>query len=68
IPFAAVTRFVDPAVNFALSFEPVTGSADAKDIVAPTTDVSEKAEPETAPDKASEEISTVVNLDAFRRK
>ena len=68
IPFAAVTRFVDPAVNFALSFEPVTGSADAKDVVAPTTNVSQEAQPETMADETPEEISTVVNLDAFRRK
>ncbi len=57
IPFAAITRFVDPSVNFGLTFE--TRSRDAG-VISPARDVSEEAP------KAPAE--TVVNLDAYRRK
>lgn len=58
IPFAAVTGFVDPAVNFALQFQPKEGEASA----AP--------EPEAPPSLAApiEDGSNVVTLDAFRKK
>jgi hypothetical protein len=59
IPYSAVTGFVDPAVNFALQFQPPV--------------IDEEAEPE-APELTPEEIasredgSNVVTLDAFRKK
>ncbi len=61
VPFAAITRFVDPAVNFGLSFE-ATAPADAA-IIPPALD--SKAAPAAA---APGDANTVVNLDAFRRK
>jgi uncharacterized protein len=61
IPYAAVTGFVDPSVNFALQFQ------------APTLDDDAEGEPEAEPiapeDAASrEDGSNVVTLDAFRKK
>ncbi|MEM1037319.1 MAG: ClpXP protease specificity-enhancing factor SspB [Pseudomonadota bacterium] len=67
IPFAAITRFVDPAVNFALSFERSPGNSNATDIVAPASEAAETVE-DTIVEEAEEETSTVVNIDAFRRK
>ena len=66
IPYAAMTRFVDPAVNFGLSFER-NDSATGQDVVAPAA--SAPADDST-PKKASgdESASTVVSIDAFRRK
>ena len=56
IPFDAVTGFVDPAVNFALQFQPKEGEA----AVAP---------PEPAPPPVPvEDGSNVVTLDRFRKK
>ncbi len=68
IPFSAITRFVDPSVNFGLSFEASTDDK-ADQIIAPATeDMSEPAEtPDEKPDRGSPQ-DTVVNLDAFRRK
>jgi hypothetical protein len=57
IPFAAVIGFVDPAVNFALQFQPKEG----ENIAAP--------EPVVAPALVPiEDGSNVVTLDAFRKK
>ena len=58
IPFAAVTGFVDPAVNFALQFAPKEGEVDA----APGP------EPEPEPPTPIEPGSNVVTLDRFRKK
>lgn len=57
IPFAAVIGFVDPAVNFALQFQPKEGEV----IAAP--------EPAATPVLVTvEDGSNVVTLDAFRKK
>lgn len=56
IPFAAITGFVDPAVNFALQFAAKEGEA----IAAP--------EPEPEPPTPIEPGSNVVTLDRFRKK
>jgi hypothetical protein len=53
VPWAAITGFVDPAVNFALQF---TASAD------------EPPPPEPEPPAPEPEGSNVVTLDRFRRK
>jgi len=58
IPLAAITRFVDPSVNFGLTFE--TRGRDAG-VIAPAKEVTAESAP-----KAPTE--TVVNLDAYRRK
>ncbi|GAB5458632.1 MAG: SspB family protein [Henriciella sp.] len=63
IPFAALTRFVDPAVNFGVSFEKASEEAE---IVTPAPESS--AEETTASATGSDGADTVVSLDAFRRK
>ena len=55
IPFDAVTGFVDPAVNFALQFQPKDGEP-----VAPVEEV--------PPPPPIEDGSNVVTLDRFRKK
>ena len=65
IPFAALTRFVDPSVNFALTLEPV--SDQGKTIVAPAKEeapATGQIENKPSQDEAK---GTVVNIDAFRR-
>jgi uncharacterized protein len=61
VPFAALTAFVDPEVQFGLSFKPVAvaraAESEAED---------EPAEPKTEPE--AEEAPQVVSLDAFRRR
>ena len=62
VPYAAISRFVDPSVNFGLTFE----SADKDDsVIAPAE---EHVEAEAPTEDASANEGTVVNLDAFRRK
>ena len=63
IPFNAVTRFVDPSVNYGLVFEDrklstLSGSAPIPSPVSETEGAEEVEEGD----------GTVVNLDAFRRK
>lgn len=61
IPFAAVTVFADPSVNFALSFQ------QAEDAAAPASEATPAAQaPETADGK--DKSGEVVSLDQFRRK
>lgn len=59
IPLAAITRFVDPSVNFGLAFE--TQGKDTS-VIAPATEAPAEAEAQKVPGE------TVVNLDAYRRK
>jgi len=69
IPFAAITTFADPSVNFALQFQPLN-AADAggavERIEAEVTErtAAEPARAEAEPPKKGE----VVALDAFRKK
>ncbi|MEM6411275.1 MAG: ClpXP protease specificity-enhancing factor SspB [Pseudomonadota bacterium] len=66
VPFSALTRFVDPSVNFGLTFEQ-DESGDAGSVIGPLADPGQMPTPDIEqPDDASE--GTVVNLDAFRRK
>jgi len=63
IPYAAITRFYDPSVQFLLQFEPPPAApqeakADAKSET--------KADAEAAPAKPAE--ATIVSLDQFRKK
>ena len=68
IPFAALSRFVDPAVNFGLSFER-NESSTGQDVVAPALDDAGGADATEAPRAAGDDSgSTVVSIDAFRRK
>ena len=66
IPFAAVTRFVDPSVSFGLSFEQ-DESANSGTVIAPAMDVS-NAPVNTPTAEAASGENTIVSLDAFRRK
>ena len=67
IPYVAMTRFVDPAVNFGVSFEKGGSVEDESSVVSPAPENSETGSEvtgtETGPDG-----ETVVSLDAFRRK
>ncbi|WP_018149496.1 SspB family protein [Henriciella marina] len=68
VPYAAMTRFVDPAVNFGLSFENDTAST-GQDVVSPARQSAEPEEPKPQKKAAGDEnASTVVSIDAFRRK
>lgn len=66
IPYVAITRFVDPAVNFGVNFERAAAAGEAE-IVAPALEgaATETVEEAEAPTASGE---TVVSLDAFRRK
>lgn len=67
IPFAAVTRFFDPSVNFGMQFDTEEAStfSEARPVVAHKPAL---ASPVASTDTASEPEGTVVSLDAFRRK
>lgn len=65
IPYAAVTRFFDPAVNFGLAFETDANAAQAMAEAARAVDTPEA---KTDDSSTAESESTVVSLDAFRRK
>ena len=70
IPFAAVTRFFDPSTNFALQFNASEAPAtDLKpDAVRKLPIEGPLALPDQAPTTQASDGSTVVSLDAFRRK
>ena len=64
VPFAAVTQFHDPAVEFALTFH-----ADAAELPAEEHDEAENDAPDdTADEAAREDGSNVVNVDFTRKK
>jgi hypothetical protein len=64
VPFAAVTQFHDPAVEFALTFH-----ADAADAPAEEHEEAENDSPETSADEAvKDDGSNVVNVDFTRKK
>ena len=64
VPYAALTRFYDPSVQFLLQFEPIVEPQD-EPLPAPDSAV-EEAAPETAP--SGEEAPKIVSLDQFRKK
>jgi hypothetical protein len=64
VPYAAITRFYDPSVQFLLQFEPPPAApADAK--AAPEAKTAE-AKADEPPAKPAE--ATIVSLDQFRKK
>ena len=67
VPFAAMTRFVDPSVNFGLSFER-GDQATGQDVVAPASETDAPAPQEAKRASGDDGAATVVNLDTFRRK
>lgn len=60
VPYAAVTRFYDPSVQFLLQFEAAAETAEA---AAP-----EAAEPAAEPPAPTDPAEKVVSLDQFRKK
>lgn len=64
IPFAALTRFFDPSVNFGLQFDTETASAP----VEPRTEIASAAGSPVTGAPPAKPGDTVVSLDAFRRK
>jgi hypothetical protein len=71
IPFAALTAFVDPGVQFGLQFQPELPEA-ARGTAAPLSPaalpVPEKAGEENKPADKSATPGEVVSLDSFRKK
>ena len=67
IPFTAITRFVDPSVNFGLSFE-ASAEDNANKIIAPASEEADIPEQTSEHGTSDAPQDTVVNLDAFRRK
>lgn len=65
VPFTAVTRFVDPSVNYGLSFEDEPANGDQA-VIAPMED--NGAEDIQSSGTEMDSTETVVQLDAFRRK
>ena len=65
IPFAAVSTFADPSVNFALQFQPVTAESEQQ---APPVEAAPEPEPEPAPAAVAEGGGKIVALDQFRKK
>ncbi len=70
IPYAAITGFVDPSVNFALQFQSSGETAANNDVQPEEPPVSEEsaAEPDAKSDDGRDDGSNVVTLDAFRKK
>jgi len=76
IPFAAIKSFLDPSVQFGLTFEPSDAAADAPPAKLPAVPAP-SALPDTVPEPAAEsqeepakggEGAEVVRLDRFRKK
>ncbi|MDE1467701.1 SspB family protein [Aurantiacibacter sp. D1-12] len=69
IPFAAITAFVDPAVDFGLQFQAAVDDAEPAEHEDAENDGSGEAEQGGAPDIAqSEDGSNVVTVDFGRKK
>ncbi len=71
VPFAALTAFADPEVQFQLSFKPMPGERPGESKDQPKAADAGAASPEPAPDTAPESTEAapqVVSLDAFRRR
>jgi hypothetical protein len=70
VPYAAVTRFYDPSVQFLLQFEAMAELAEAEDeppAVLPAKRP-KKAKAEPPPDTGGDDGPKVVSLDQFRKK
>lgn len=68
IPYVAITRFVDPAVNFGVSFEKGGSGEEVTTLVDPAPETAEPVDDAETADSDTAEGETVVSLDAFRRK
>lgn len=65
IPLSAITRFVDPSVNFGITLDQAAAGSNT-DIIAPAKPSDDEATAEK--EVLAETTNTVVNLDAFRQK
>jgi uncharacterized protein len=65
VPYAALTRFYDPSVQFLLQFEPAEGPREELPEVEDELEGLEEAAPAEA---AGEEEPKIVSLDQFRKK
>jgi hypothetical protein len=63
VPFAAVTQFHDPAVEFALTFQ-----ANAEEVLHEEHEEAENDAPEAVQDEAKEDGSNVVSVDFTKKK
>jgi len=72
VPFAAITTFADPSVNFALQFQPTAGERQPTDEVVEPLPVPPPGAPRPGgggeEKKGDEKRGEVVALDAFRKK
>ena len=71
IPFAAITTFADPSVNFALQFQPPAAERNVTGEVVETLPVPPPNAPRPSSGdekKTDEKRGEVVTLDAFRKK
>src|SRR5260221_6119749 len=68
IPYAAITRFYDPSVQYLLPFAPVEEAEVAQPTVAALKSKPEKAEAKPPASPASGEEPKVVSLDNFRKQ
>ena len=74
VPFAALTQFVDPGVQFGLQFREVDENGEMKPVTAPTAFPSPPPAAEKSAEAPSEDAekpaapAEVVSLDAFRKK
>lgn len=70
IPFAAVTAFADPGVNFGLQFQPAVPTEDIKkpSKVKPSTELQPKTKRITTDSSSAGTQEKIVALDAFRKK
>ncbi len=66
VPFAALTAFADPEVQFGLSFKPVV--VEKADGSSPGPEAAEEDAGPESPEPKAEEAPQVVSLDAFRRR
>jgi hypothetical protein len=66
IPYAAVTRFYDPSVQFVLQFPPP--EIEAEEAPPPALEVAAPSEPGAEPPAEGEEGAKIVSLDQFRKK
>ncbi|MCL2469429.1 MAG: ClpXP protease specificity-enhancing factor SspB [Alphaproteobacteria bacterium] len=62
VPFAAITTFADPSVNFALQFQNIPSAA------APGEDETDPSPDGTSADGGVEKRGEVISLDKFRKK
>ncbi len=68
IPFAAVTSFADPSVQFRLRFEPANAPAAADDETPAEPDAPEADTEPEQPAEKNQDGADIVSLDSFRKK